>query len=212
MRISVYSRPVVIILCGFIVLLPSGGAEATYIVRADRVYTVSGSILEPGDVLVENGRIAGVAGAIQAPAGARELRARTVIPGLVDMHTHPGVYSFPRVDENQDGNEMTDPPTPQVRAMDSFNFDDPALKAGLAGGVTTIVSRPGSANITGGTTVAAKLKLSAPDRMVLGEVCDLKMAIEGNPIGVYGRKDQMPVTLMSVYAMVRRAFIEAQES
>lgn len=114
------------------------------------------------------------------------------------MHTHLGVYSLPRVDENQDGNEMTDPVRPQVRALDSFNFDDPALKVGLAGGVTTIVPRPGNANVIGGTSTAVKLKLSAPERVMLREVCDLKMAIEGNPVGVYGKKEQAPAMLMSV--------------
>ncbi len=191
-------------------LVPAG-AERALLIRAERVYTVAHGILAPGEILVRDGKIAKVGTGLQAPAGSGVLQAKVVIPGLVDMHTHLGVYSLPRVDENQDGNEMTDPITPQVRALDSFNFDDPALKVGLAGGVTTIVSRPGSANVIGGTSTAVKLKLSAPERMVLREVCDLKMAIEGNPVGVYGKKEQAPATLMSVYHLARKAFVEAQE-
>jgi imidazolonepropionase-like amidohydrolase len=83
---------------------------------------------------------------------------------------------------------MTDPITPQVRALDSYNFDDPAIKAGRAGGVTTVISRPGSGNIIGGTSVAVKLKDGSPDEVVVKEIADLKMAIEGNPIGAYGQR------------------------
>lgn len=188
-----------------------GSPERAYVIEADRVYTVSHGILEPGEILIENGKITKVGRSVEAVPGAGRVRAKVVVPGLVDMHTHLGVYSLPSVEENQDGNEMTDPLTPQVRALDSFNFDDPALKAGLAGGVTTIVSRPGSANVIGGTSVAVKLKLSDPAHMVLREDCDLKMAIEGNPVGIYGKKEQPPATLMSVYYLARKAFVEAQE-
>lgn len=134
-------------------------AQQAVAIKADRVYTASGPVIENGVILIENGKIAKVGAGIAVPPGARLVEARTVIPGLVDMHTHLGVYSLPRVAENEDGNEATDPVTPQVRAIDSFNFDDPALAVGLAGGVTTIVSRPGSANVIGGTSVAVKLKV-----------------------------------------------------
>ncbi|MBN2206982.1 MAG: amidohydrolase family protein, partial [Candidatus Aminicenantes bacterium] len=138
------------------------------------------------------------------------IEAEVVIPGLIDAHTHLGVYSVPNVQENEDGNEMTNPVTPQVRALDSFNFEDPALAAGRAGGVTTIISRPGSGNVIGGTSVAVKLKTAPPEAMVLVEDCDLKMAIEGNPVGVYGERKQMPSTLMAVYHLARKAFLDAQ--
>jgi imidazolonepropionase-like amidohydrolase len=186
------------------------GQNAT-VIKADKVFTVSHGIIEPGMVLVENGKIVRVAPAIPVPAGAKVITAKVVVPGLVDMHTHLGVYSLPRVPENQDGNEATDPITPQVQALDSFNFDDPAIKASVTAGVTTIVSRPGSANVIGGTSVAVKLKNAPPDQMVLKPICDLKMAIEGNPVGVYGTKNQAPGTLMGVYYLARKAFVEAQE-
>lgn len=180
-------------------------------VRGDRIYTVAGGLIENGVVLIENGKIIRVGGEIPIPSDLTVVEAPVVIPGLIDMHTHVGVYSVPNVDENSDGNEMTDPITPEVRAFDSFNWDDPAIAAGRAGGVTTVISRPGSGNIIGGTSVAVKLKDAAPSEMVLREVADLKMAIEGNPVGVYGGRDQMPTTLMGVYFLAEKAFIEAQE-
>ena len=180
-------------------------------VRAEKIYTVSDGVVENGLILVEDGKIARVGRGLTVPSGIRVLNAKVVTPGFVDMHTHVGVYSIPRVEENADGNEMTDPLTPQVRALDAFNFDDPAIAVGRAGGVTTVVSRPGSGNIIGGTSVAVKLKDGSPEEMVLKEVADLKMAIEGNPVGAYGERGQMPTTLMGVYYLAEKAFIEAQE-
>lgn len=196
-----------------VAFIVSAGAEEgnSYLIKAKRVYTVSQGTIENGTILVEKGKIVQVGKNISAPEGIPVLEAEIVIPGLVDTHTHVGVYSLPNVEENSDGNEMTNPITPQVRALDSFNFDDPAIKAGLAGGVTTVISRPGSGNVIGGTSVAVKLKDAPPEEMILKEVCDLKMAIEGNPVGVYGARKQMPGTLMAVYFLARKAFIEAQE-
>jgi len=193
-------------------ILPSlSSADEVYLIKAKKIYTVTQGVIEDGMILIEGGKISKVGKNILIPKGARELPANVVIPGLIDIHTHLGVYSVPMVEENSDGNEMTNPVTPQVRALDSFNFEDPAIKVGLAGGVTTIISRPGSGNVIGGTSVAVKLKNAPPEDMVLKEICDLKMAIEGNPVGAYQGKNQMPSSLMAVYFLARKAFIEAQE-
>jgi len=211
--ITVRTRPW--ILASFLVLAfglaPAFPADDALVVKAKRIYTAAGTPIDDGMVLVEKGKIAAVGKNLKVPAGARTIQARIVIPGLIDAHTHLGVYSLPAVEENSDGNEMTNPVTPQVRALDSFNFDDPALKVGLAAGVTTIVSRPGSGNVIGGTSVAVKLKNARPDQMVMVPDCDLKMAIEGNPMGVYGPKKQIPVTMMGVYYLARKAFLDAQD-
>jgi len=189
----------------------SGLSAQSLAVRGQRIFTVANGVIENGVILIEDGKITRLGQGIDVPRGVTVVDAPVVIPGLIDMHTHVGVYSVPNVDENSDGNEMTDPITPQVRAFDSFNWDDPALAAGRAGGVTTVISRPGSGNIIGGTSVAVKLKDATPSEMVLREIADLKMAIEGNPIGVYGTKGKMPATLMGVYHLARKAFVEAQE-
>ena len=186
-------------------------ADNSYLVRAKKIYTGSQGVIENGMILIQAGKITNVGKNISYPRNIKQMQADFVIPGLIDIHTHLGVYSLPMVEENSDGNEMTNPATPQVRAMDSFNFDDPALKVGLAGGVTTIISRPGSGNVIGGTSVAVKLKNAPPEDMILKEICDLKMAIEGNPVGVYGQKKQLPSTLMGVYHVARKAFREAQD-
>ena len=186
-------------------------ADGVMVIKAKKIYTAAGDPIGDGLILIEKGKISAIGRNIKVPSGAKVIQAAVVIPGLIDAHTHLGVYSLPTVEENSDGNEMTNPVTPQVRALDSFNFDDPALKVGLAAGVTTIISRPGSGNVIGGTSVAVKLKNASPEEMVLVPDCDLKMAIEGNPIGVYGSKRQMPVTMMGVYHLARKAFLDAQD-
>lgn len=190
---------------------PAPLAAQTLVVRAEQIYTVSSGIIENGMILIQNGKIARVGRAFEVPRGAPVLEATVVTPGFIDMHTHVGVYSIPMVQENSDGNESTDPVTPQVRALDSYNFDDPAIAVGRAGGVTTVVSRPGSANVIGGTSVAVKLKYGPPEEVVIRENADLKMAVEGNPVGAYGGRGQMPGSLMGVYYLAEKAFIEAQE-
>jgi imidazolonepropionase-like amidohydrolase len=168
----------------------------TLAIKAKTIYPAAGGPIADGVILVENGKIKAVGPAVKIPSGARVIQAAVVIPGLIDGHTHLGVYSTPNVEENADGNEMTNPVTPQVRALDSFNFADPALKAGLAAGVTTIISRPGSGNVIGG-----KAPPSAQERldeaMVLSR-CDLKMASRGIPSGLW-RQALLPSTMMGVY-------------
>jgi imidazolonepropionase-like amidohydrolase len=181
------------------------------IIKARKIFTATRGVIENGVILIENGKIARIGKDVPVPRNAREIEAPVVIPGLIDIQSHLGVYSTPNVEENSDGNEMTNPVTPQVRALDSFNFEDPAIPVGRAGGVTTIVALPGSANVIGGAGVAVKLKSGPPEDMVLKDVANLKMAIEGNPVGIYGQKKQMPMTLMGVYHLARKAFLEAQE-
>jgi len=186
-------------------------ANRIVVIKAKKIYTASDRVFENSMILIKDGKILRVGEHIFIPEGAVEIQADIVIPGLVDIHSHLGVYSVLGVKENEDGNEMTDPITPQVRALDSFNFEDPALETALAGGITTIVSRPGSGNVIGGTSVAVKLKKASPGQMVLKEICDLKMAIEGNPIVNHESHGRMPTSMMGVYFLARKAFVEAQE-
>jgi imidazolonepropionase-like amidohydrolase len=181
------------------------------LIKGRRVYTGSGEVIDGGMVLIAGGKIVRVGKDFPVDPGVRLLQAESVIPGLVDMHSHAGVFTLPLVPETMDGNETTNPVTPELRALDGLNFSDPDLLAGLAGGVTTIVIRPGSANVVGGMSTAIKLKHAPPEELVLKEPCDLKMTIEYNPVGFYGKKGRSPSTLMTVYHLARQAFIQAQE-
>lgn len=179
-------------------------------VRAARIYTAAGPVIDNGVILIHGGKITAVGSALAIPAGFEILNADVVMPGIVDIHSHLGVYGVPAYPANEDGNEMTEPVTPQVRALDSFNFQDPALAQAVTGGVTTIVSRPGSGNVIGGTSVAVKLKSGPPADMVLKPICDLKLTIEGNPLRFHGGKGRMPTSMMTVYHLAREAFLDAR--
>ncbi|MDY3562390.1 amidohydrolase family protein [Gemmata sp. JC673] len=212
--------------------VPGAGAPgAARAADADRVTAFTGATIhtaaadwpiENGTLVVKGGRIAdvGAAADVAVPAGAEvvDLKGRVIIPGLVDTHSHVGVYSRPGVAANSDGNEMSGPVQPGVRAIDSFNADDPGIKMALAGGVTTANVMPGSGNVIGGQTVYVKYRGRSVEEMrvtgragakeVLG---GLKMANGENPKG-YGRgKGVAPFTRMKVAAMQRETFQKAKE-
>lgn len=199
-----------------------GVAEArTYVLKAGLLYTCAGKDgakpVENGVVVFRDGKITAVGkeGEVRIPAGAVVLdhSAHVVMPGMIDLHSHIGVYPYPNVQAHSDGNEMTDPFTPQVRAIDSFRTDDPAIAEAVAGGVTTVLARPGSGNIVGGQGVLVKMK---PGRkhasdLVLKEPADIKMATEWNPILSYGGRGERPATRMDVFAMLRQELQKAKE-
>src|SRR5439155_20537720 len=130
--------------------------------RGARIHTASGPVIERGTLLIHKGKIVAVGpdDAVKIPAGAvvRDLAGKTIIPGLVDTHSHIGIFSRPQVSANQDGNERTGPVQPGLRAIDAINPDDPGIRMALAGGVTTANIMPGSGNAVGGQTLYVKLK------------------------------------------------------
>src|SRR3989442_13316795 len=122
------------------------------LIRGGTLLTVTKGTIENGDLLIRDGKIAAIGKKLDAPDGARIIDAagRFVMPGIIDTHSHMGVYPWPEVDANSDGNEATDPITPYVRAVDSVWAEDPEFDRARAGGVTTVQILPGSANLIGG--------------------------------------------------------------
>ena len=131
--------------------IPSGPV----LIQGATVLTGTGSRLEGADVLLSNGRIQAVGVGLQAPNGATIVdgRGKWVTPGIIDVHSHLGVYPSPGVDAHSDGNEASNPTTPNVWAEHSIWPQDPGFATALAGGVTTMQILPGSANLIGGRGV-----------------------------------------------------------
>lgn len=184
----------------------------TTLIRGATVMTATGRIIEGGDVLVRDGKIAEVGERLEAPAGAEVIEAagRFVTPGLIDTHSHMGDYSDPSVAAHSDGNEATSPTTPEVWAAHSVWPQDPLFARALAGGVTTVQVLPGSANLIGGRGVTLKL---VPARSVQGMMFPdapmaVKMACGENPKRVY--RGRGPSTRMGNIAGYREAFIRAE--
>jgi imidazolonepropionase-like amidohydrolase len=187
------------------------------LLRHATVMTATGKTYAPGYVLMERGEIREV-GAGDGPApkeGTQVLDAsgKFVTPGIVDVHSHMGVYPVPETAAHDDGNEMTDPITAGLRAEHSFWPQDPALERAVAGGVTTIGVLPGSANVIGGRgfTVHMFPERGARAMRFPGAPDILKMACGENPKRIYHEQKRAPSTRMGTMRALREAFLKAQK-
>ena len=180
------------------------------------VFTGAGQKIENGVVIVTDGKVASVGDASTAvPAGYRvvDARGRFVTPGIIDVHSHLGVYPSPGVTGMSDGNEATSPYTAQVWAEHSLWPQDPGFNTARAGGVTTLQILPGSANLFGGrgVTVRNVPSVTMQGMKMPGAPYGVKMACGENPSRVYGGRNQSPATGMGNMAGYRAAFIAAQD-
>ena len=196
----------------------SAGQDEPVAFRGARILTAARQNFDPGTLVVSGGKIIAVGplDRVQIPATARiiDARGQVLIPGLVDTHSHLGVYSRPQVRGNSDGNEMTGPVQSGVRALDALNAFDPGIRMAVAGGVTAANVMPGSGNVIGGQTIYVKLRGRSPEQMqirsprVLG---GLKMANGENPKRSYGGRGKSPGTRMKIAALQRTEFVKAQD-
>ncbi len=191
--------------------LPS---SPTAIVGA-HIFTGTGSEIAEGVILIRDGKIESVGENLAVPSGYEIIDAHGewVTPGIIDVHSHLGVYPVPEVQAHSDGNEATDPDTAQVWAEHSVWPQDPGFNTSRRGGVTTIQILPGSANLFGGRSVIVR---NVPGRTVQdmkfpGAPYGLKMACGENPKRVYGSHDRAPSTRMGNVAGYRAAWINAAE-
>ncbi len=181
------------------------------------VYTMKEDIYEKGYIIICGGKIKEVGSmkTLTMPETDFEkvydVSGRFVMPGIVDGHSHIGMWEDSLGFEGSDGNEDTDPITPQLRAIDAVNPMDRSFYEGLCAGVTTSVTGPGSANIIGGQFTAVKMYGSCIDDMIIKQTVAMKGAMGENPKTVYNEKNQAPVTRMATAAMMREALIKASE-
>ncbi len=181
-----------------------------------KVLTMAGTEYNPGIVIVEGATIKAVGKAgepgLQIPPGAEVIDAagKMVMPGLIDAHCHVGIYEEIYREEGDDCNEWTDPVTPHLRAIDGINPEDEGFKDALEGGITTVLTGPGSANVIGGEAIALKTCGRVVDEMVIRAPAGLKIAFGENPKRVYGGQKKMPATRMGTAALLREALVKAQ--
>ncbi|HHV79378.1 MAG TPA: amidohydrolase [Firmicutes bacterium] len=177
------------------------------------VYTGRGKLIPRGTVLVEGERIVAVGQGITIPRDAqvKDVSGMTVFPGMIDAHCHVGLFEEGLGWEGDDVNEITDPITPQLRAVDGINPEDVGLKEAARAGVTAVWSAPGSANIIGGQGVALHTVGRFVEDMVLREPCGLKAALGENPKRCYGLElKKSPSTRMGSAATLRETLVKAQ--
>lgn len=178
------------------------------------ILTAAGDEIEGGSILLRDGRIEAVGADVPAPADATVVdgTGKFVTPGIIDSHSHLGVYAAPGTPAESDGNEAVRPNTANVWAEHSFWPQDPQIPLAVAGGITVIQVLPGSANLFGGRSATLRLvpARSVQEMKVPGAPHGLKMACGENPKRVYGSRGG-PSTRMGSMAGYRAAFIEAEK-
>ena len=192
------------------------------LIRNGYIKPMVGADLENGCVLIgDDGKIVAVAAEIEAPEGAQVIDAegRLVTPGCVEAHCHIGLHNEAVGWEGRDYNEIVEPLTPQMRAIDSIYPQDESLELAVRGGVTSACTGPGSANVVGGTFVAIKLVGKRVDKMVIKDPVAMKCAFGENPKRCYGQSSKKsPMTRMAVAALLRellfksRNYMEAKDA
>jgi imidazolonepropionase-like amidohydrolase len=189
--------------------------DAPVVYKGARIHTASGPVIERGVMIVLKGKFLDVGSedAVKIPANAKvqDMTGKVIIPGLVDTHSHIGIFG--RHPGSADGNESTGPVQPGLRAIDAINPNDPSFRMALAGGVTTANIMPGSGNAIGGQTLYVRLRGTVVEAMrimsnrILGGI---KFANGENPKGVYGVKGQAPHTRMKIAALQREMLTKAK--
>ncbi len=186
---------------------------------AKKIAIIGGTILpitsdpiENGVILVENGKIAKIGKNVDIPDNAEviEAKGKYILPGFIDAHTHQGIWQDSVGWEGRDFNEMTDPATPHLRAIDAIYPEDRGLADGPEGGVTAINTGPGSANVIGGIFAVIKTHGKTIDDLVVKPDAALKVAFGENPKRVYNEQKKAPTTRMAVAAVFREQFTEAK--
>ena len=184
------------------------------LIKNGYVKTMAGADIKNGSVLIDDtGKILEVGADVIVPDGAEIIDAegRLVTPGCVEAHCHIGLHNEAIGWEGMDYNEIIDPITPQMRAIDSIYPQDEAFANAVKNGVTTACTGPGSANVVGGTFVAIKLAGDRVDDMIVKEPVAMKCAFGENPKRCYGQgAKKSPATRMATAALLRELLFKAQ--
>ena len=179
-----------------------------------RILTGTGKEILKGSILISSNTIKAIGESLSKPPGAKAIDAngKWVTPGIIDIHSHMGVYPAPGLRSSSDGNEATSPVTAHVWAEHSVWTQDPQMPLALKGGITTFHVLPGSANLIGGRGVTLKniWSRTVQGMKFPGAPYTLKMACGENPKRVYGGRNSEPSTRMGNVAGYRKAWIRAQ--
>ena len=179
------------------------------------VHTMDGQTIPRGFVAVSGGKIARVGAMEDCPANWEgetvDAGGDHVLPGFIDAHSHLGMFGDAVGFEGDDGNEATDPCTPHLRAIDAIYPQDRCFQEAREGGVTTVLTGPGSANPVSGQFAAIKTAGRWVDEMIVKAPVAMKMALGENPKCVYNERHETPVTRMATAAIIRENLSKALE-
>lgn len=176
----------------------------------------TGTILSPGDILIENGKILEISNHIDPephnPIEILNVSGCYVIPGIIESHCHIGITEEKTGIEGDDANETTSPVTPYLRAIDAINPMDSAFHEAIKAGITSVMVGPGSSNVIGGQFLFMKTWGSrCIEDLVIKHPAAMKIALGENPKTLFGEKDMLPSTRMSIAALLREEFFKARQ-
>src|SRR6056297_1956583 len=183
------------------------------LIKDAQILSMADNDYQKGSVLIKEGKIVKISENIEIKDDYEvvDAKGKIVMPGVIDAHTHLGIDEDGVGWEGQDYNEMTDPITPQMRAIDAVNPEDFGIKEALENGVTTIMTGPGSANVVGGESIVIKTKGKTIDEMVLKNPAGIKAAFGENPKRVYNEQNKLPTTRMGIAAIMRENLMKAED-
>ena len=185
------------------------------LIKNANIHTMANECYESGMILIENGKIKAIGNSVEHEnienLEVIDAKGKFLMPGLIDAHTHLGMFEGGMGFEGNDGNEAVDPVTPQLRAIDAMNPRDEFVKEALEAGVTTVATGPGSANVIGGQFTIMKTYGNTIDDMIIKDNFAMKVAFGENPKRVYSGQKKSPSTRMATAAVLREQLMKAKE-
>lgn len=185
-------------------------------IKNAKILTMTDTDFDNGFVCLSEGKITAVGDMASMPKLSSDdqvidAKGMYLMPGLIDSHCHIGIVEDSIGFEGDDVNEMTDPITPHLRAIDGIYHADKSFEEARQSGVTTVITGPGSANVIGGQFAALKTYGRTVDEMTIKAPCAMKIVFGENPKTVYNEKHQFPSTRMATAAILREQLYKAKE-
>jgi imidazolonepropionase-like amidohydrolase len=195
-----------------LIIINNDGGKIMLALKNGRVYTMTGKVLERGTVLIDEGKIISVGEELDIPNECRviDVHGQNIMPGFIDAHCHLGLFENNMGFEGDDGNEITDPVTPQLRAIDGINPMDESFEDAYKAGVTCVATGPGSANVIGGQFAIIKTYGNRVDDMIVKESAAMKIAFGENPKRCYNALKKSPMTRMATASILRETLHKAK--
>ncbi len=186
----------------------------TALINAVIVTMENDKVIENGFIKIKDGIISEMGEMSEYKNDAEKeinIDKKTIYPGFIDAHSHLGMWEDSLGFEGDDGNECSDPCSPQLRAIDAVNPLERSFKDAYEAGVTCVVTGPGSANPIGGQMCALKTYGRRIDDMIVKEPLAIKFAFGENPKSTYNEKDTAPTTRMATAAIIREELMKAKK-
>lgn len=183
------------------------------LIKNGKILTMAGKILDQGDILIIDGKIAAVENAIDISFNKNDLlidaKGLWVMPGIIDAHCHVGISEEKKGNEGEDCNELTSAITPYLRSLDAINTMDPAFHNAIQAGITSVMVGPGSTNVVGGQFTFMKTHGRVIEKMIVLAPAAIKVSFGENPKTSHQDMNQPPTSRMTIAAMLREELYKA---